>query len=215
MNTLFINGSPKGKKGNTALFIREITSGITEHYDTRILAHEKTDRLAGQMLAYDAVIIVMPLYIHAMPAKVKELFEQMAELDFAGKKLGFIVQFGFEESATADYLMQYLEVFTERLQCDYLGTILKPGAAGAAILPECFSGKLFKRLRLLGQEYNQNHSFSPETQKDMGAPYELSEKQVRMYSSPMATRINKIVWHHILRKNKAFDKKYDMPYKIS
>lgn len=214
MKTLFINGSPQGGKGNSALFIREITAEMKHPYDVAILAGEHTSRLAKQITEYDAAVIVMPLYIHAMPAKVKELFEQMAEHDYSGKRLGFIVQFGFEESATADYLIHYLEVFTKRLGCEYIGTILKPGAAGTSILPECFSKKLFKRLRLLGREYDRSHSFSDETIKAMGAPYELSEKQVRLYSSPLATRVNKIAWHSILKKNGAFDKKLDTPYKV-
>ncbi len=213
MKTLFINGSPKGSRGNTAIYLETMTTQMTGEYQIKNLVNETAARLAEDMMNYDTIIIMMPLYIHAMPAKVKELFEQMAERDFKRKRLGFIAQAGFEDGATFDYLISYLEVFAERLKCEYIGTVVKPGAAGTAILPRFMSGKILQLFKQLGKEYDATQTFSAETRKIMCTPYHLTKKQVRLLSSPPVVRINKVVWHYFLKKNGAFDRNYDRPFK--
>ncbi|MDQ0363135.1 hypothetical protein [Breznakia pachnodae] len=212
MSTLFINGSPKGKKSNSYTFIEQISAPLQFPYEIRTLASLNTKLLADEIEEYETIIIVMPLYIHAMPGIVKELFEEMKINKKQGRRIGFIVQAGFEESETAKYLVNYLEVFVRRMNYEYMGTIVKPGAAGLALMPRFMFKKLLNQLTQLGVEYNQTQTFSKEMIETLGNPYVLSEKQVKLLCRKPVKWINKLGWHYFLRKNKAYKERLDRPY---
>lgn len=212
MSTLFINGSPKGKKSNSYTFIEQISAPLQFPYEIRTLASLNTKLLADEIEEYETIIIVMPLYIHTMPGIVKELFEEMKVNKKQGRRIGFIVQAGFEESETAKYLVNYLEVFVRRMNYEYIGTIVKPGAAGLALMPRFMFKKLLNQLTQLGVEYNQTQTFSKEMIETLGNPYVLSEKQVKLLGRRPVKWLNKQGWHHFLRKNNAYKERLDRPY---
>lgn len=64
-----------------------------------------------------------------MPSGVMELIEHMKLGDFKKQKIGFMIQAGFPEGIHEKCLKGYFEVFTKKLQCEYLGTVVKGKAA--------------------------------------------------------------------------------------
>ncbi|MFV0395037.1 MAG: hypothetical protein ACK5LC_11695 [Coprobacillaceae bacterium] len=212
MKTLFINGSPKGRRGNSGTFIETITSEMKSAYVVKNLIQEKVKNIVEEIPKYDRIIIVMPLYIHTTPAIVTELFEEMKVNTQQGKQIGYIVQAGFEESETAKYLVNYLQSYTKRMQFGYMGTIVKPGVAGLSIMPKFMFNKLFKQLRILGKEYDETHAFSKEMIEMLGDPYTLSKKQVKLLTSKPVVMINKAGFCYFLRKNKAYRIRRDKPF---
>ncbi len=213
MKTLFLNGSPKGEMGNTQIFLNEITSQIVnETFEIKSIVKQNQADIVSYMEEFDTIIIAMPLYIHAMPGIVKRIFEEMKVNEVSGRKLGFIVQAGFEESETAKYLEQYLNVFCKRMNYIYLGMVIKPGAAGVGMMPLFLSRKLFKQLRMLGAHYNQTGEFSDEIMKKLQHPYKLSNRQVKIYSSKIVGNLNKVMWHKNLKKNGAYSQRIDRPF---
>lgn len=108
MKTLILNGSPRADHGNTQLFIDHFQSGLTQPLPVRYVSRENPATLALEMTDYDTILLVMPLYIHAMPGMVMRLFEAMNRQTTDHKKIGFIVQAGFIESSTARFLENYL-----------------------------------------------------------------------------------------------------------
>lgn len=213
MKTLFLNGSPKGEKGNTQIFLDEITSQIkSETYEVKSVVTQNPSELVCYMENFQTVIIAMPLYVHAMPAIVKKVFEEMSVNKRGGARLGFIIQAGFEEAETAKWLEGYLSVFCKRMNYINLGMVIKPGAAGVGLIPRFFSRKLFKQLRMLGRFYNEKEEFSKDIMEQLQTPYQLSKKQVSIYSNKTFVMLNKIMWHKVLKKNGTYEQRLDKPF---
>lgn len=212
MKTLILNGSPRADHGNTQLFIDHFQSGLTQPLPVRHILRENPEKLALEMNDYDTILLVMPLYIHAMPGIVMKLFEELKPHLTDHKQIGFIVQAGFIESSTALYLEHYLSSLANRLNYTYLGTVIKGDAAACSILPHFFFGKLFKQLKALGASYEKNGSFDPLLVTKLGNPVDLSKFQVRLLESPLVKRLNQIGWNWILKRNDCFENRFDQPY---
>jgi len=212
MKTLILNGSPRADHGNTQLFIDHFQSGLTQPLLIRYVLRENPTTLALEMNDYDTILLVMPLYIHAMPGIVMKLFEAMNPHPTNHKKFGFIVQAGFIESSTVRYLENYLSSLARRLNYTYLGTVIKGDAAACSILPHFFFGKLFKQLKALGSEFEKNGSFDPVIVKNLGNPVHLSKFQVWLLESRFIKQLNQIGWNWILKRNGCFENRFDRPY---
>jgi len=83
MKLAVINGSPRGKNSNSSLIVRWIFEPVADmHFQYDIFYASQTSKhaeLIGSLSAYDACLIIFPLYTDAMPGIVKTLFERMAE----------------------------------------------------------------------------------------------------------------------------------------
>lgn len=144
MRTLIINGSPRGKNGNTEVFIRQFLEGAGEEYPVRYVVKEDPLMLAEVIREYDTVLFFMPLYVHAMPGIVMKLFEQMKTCR-EGQRIGFVVQAGFIEGAQARFLVRYLKQFAllRELGAEYAvdGRFNRDTAASLAGIHEISSQK--------------------------------------------------------------------------
>lgn len=212
MKTLILNGSPKGKTGNSQIFIDRFVCGMQNPCDVRCIVREDYRALVKEMEQYEHILIVMPLYIHAMPGIVMKLFEQMEPCAGSGKSIGFILQAGFMESETAAYACRVLEAMVKRLNYAYLGTVSRCNAAGIYMMPEQVNRKLFRQLQELGQHYEQTGSFCPTIVKKLAHPYTLSKFSVWLYETPMLKLLNKVGWRSMLKKNGAYAKRLDRPF---
>jgi multimeric flavodoxin WrbA len=115
--TLF-NGSPRGARGNTPIFLREFAAGFGGETETHHLIQLKqTGQHVQAFAAAECVLIGLPLYTDAMPGSVKQFFEALEPL--AGRKgnppVGFLVQSGFPEGLHSRYVERYLEKLAARL----------------------------------------------------------------------------------------------------
>lgn len=213
MSTLIINGSPKGKNGNTEIFIRHFTQGIKTPCEVCYAAKESGARIAECMKRFDTVIVAMPLYIHAMPGILMKMFECMEPAAESGKAMGFIVQSGFIESAQSKYLERYLSALAKSLHYAYLGAVIRGGSAGVSMMPEKMNRKLFIRLRALGEHYEMDGTFDRDVIVALSKSVALSKVKCALLQFMSRVGLGDCMfWNYVLKSNNAFDKRLDRPF---
>lgn len=212
MSTIVLNGSPKlsTENSNTHLFCETFVGGMKNPYEIRRIADGNYHELAQYIRGFDTVILIMPLYVHAMPGSVKKFLETLEPVE-SGKKIGFIIQAGFPESAQSKFVTAYLERFSARLGYEYLGTVAKGECAGVSYFPKMFK-KTIQMFRELGKRYEQTGGFDAEIAAQMAKPYELSKRQVRILKIANSLGIDNFFWHQKLKENGAMDKRMDEPF---
>lgn len=211
MKTLIINGSPKGNRGNTEIFIRQFLLGAGQDYPVHYAVKESAHELAQTAGTFDTVLIFMPLYVHAMPGIVMKLFEQIKPAK-PGHKIGFVIQAGFIERAQTRFLVRYLNAFAKRLGYKNLGIVTRGDAAGTNMVPAFMTKKLFKLLNKLGAHYAQQHHFDSDTTAALAGIYEIPPRKARFYEFLNRTGINHVFWHKFWRDNGVFEKGLDRPF---
>ncbi|MGE5776053.1 MAG: NAD(P)H-dependent oxidoreductase, partial [Chloroflexota bacterium] len=130
--TLF-NGSPRGRRGNTPIFLREFAQGFGGEAEMHHLIQVKqTDRHVQAFAEAECAWIGFPLYTDSMPGSVKHFFEALEPLvgRTGNPPVGFVVQSGFPEGLHSRYVERYLEKLAARLGSPYLGTIVKGNGEG-------------------------------------------------------------------------------------
>lgn len=213
MKTLIINGSPKGKNGNTEVIINRFIGSAKDLYQVCYVANEDRMKLAEYIKKFDSIIIVMPLYIHAMPGIVMKLIECMEPTTAAGKSMGFIVQSGFRESEHSMYLKRYLGALAKELNYTYIGTVVRGGSAGISMMPEKMNRKLFEKLQVLGEHFEATGTFHADIMEKLAKPIRLSKGMSRLLHLLFKLGISDtIFWNGMLKKNNALDRKFDRPF---
>lgn len=211
MRTIILNGSPKAQNGNSEIFIQQFTKEMSNSYEVKYIAKEDPEYLAEYLKGFDSIIIVLPLYIHAMPGIVMKFIEEIEP--FSEKKsLGFILQCGFTESSQCKYVESYFDSLARQLNCNYLGTALKGEAAGIYMMPKFMTKKIFKLLNEFGRAYDQTHSFDKLIMKQMQKPYELKKSNIRCFNFMSKIGLINVFWHSMLKKNNALEKRLDKPF---
>lgn len=213
MKTLILNGSPKGnsKNSNSKIFAEEFIRNMENPCEIKYIAKEDTKELAQYVKNYDAIIFILPLYIHAMPGSVMKFIEEMEPATAKGKYMGFIIQAGFIETAQERFVERYFKNLAEQLNYNYLGTVSKGEAAGTYMFPQMFK-KVFLLLNELGVEYEKNNTFNKDIVKKLGKPYEISKFQLAMLNLASKIGLDKVGWNKFLRDNNALDKRMDRPF---
>lgn len=111
---IIYNGSPRASGSNTALILKAIADAYGAKVVVRDLKQKKLwAQWAADFPAESAVIVALPLYVHAMPSHVMAFLEMLQP---SPGSLGFIVQQGFPESSQSYFLEAYFENLTRRLQ---------------------------------------------------------------------------------------------------
>ncbi len=213
MKTIILNGSPKGSStnSNSRIFTEQFVKEMKNPCEIRCIAGSDPEELARYITCFDAVIIVLPLYIHAMPGIVMKFIEKMKPAAVDGKYLGFIVQAGFIESAQHKYLEPYFAYLAGQLNYGYLGTVSKGEAAGIYMYPKMFK-KVLRSISELGLAYENTHAFDPEITARLSKPYELSPFQLKLLKVVDKLGLSNIGWHKVLKKNSALDLRLDRPF---
>lgn len=220
MKISIFNGSPRIKTSNTKILLEKFTEGFMEtpgnSFEVSYLCANDNNP-AANIKSYkesEAVIIAFPLYADAMPAKVKMFLESLKE--FKGKKnnppMGFIVQSGFPEGIHSAYVEKYLKKFCVRLGCLYLGTIIKGGVEGIQIMPPSMTKKLFADFKELGKIFGKTEYLDKAIITKMKLPYRLNPILFPLLWLVKATGLGDFYWNNWLKRNKAFEKRFDRPY---
>lgn len=212
MKLLIINGSPHGEKGNTGIFITQFVNGMKEIPMVSCIKKEKPEAIAEKIKNFDTILIVMPLYVHAMPGPIMKLFENLQVQNTGNKSLGCIVQMGFPGSAHADYARRCMKQQAKRLHMKYLGIAARCGAAGTSMVPDFMNRKLFKDLEKLGSYFQETGTFHRETVQKLAKPYKLTKSQCRFNQFLCKTGVDHIMWNKMLRENNAFENRFDRPF---
>lgn len=219
MKPVIINGSPRNKKSNSGILIEKFVEGYlsihSEAPDLYYLADPIQKKTAVD--AYNTgntLIIIFPLYTDCMPGIVKEFIENLTPaLPDENKRIGFIVQSGFPEAKQSEFVERYLHKLTiKRLKCEYLGTIIKGGVEGIQIMPENMTRGLFRSFRELGEYFAQTGTFSDEIKARLGKPYIMSRTRIALFRFFKLCGLTNYYWNSRLKKNNAFQRRFDKPY---
>ncbi|MDD3666474.1 MAG: NAD(P)H-dependent oxidoreductase [Bacteroidales bacterium] len=218
MKFVLFNGSPRNQKSNTKILLEHFLRGYNrvnpESVPVSYLANRKLkdDHLTA-FRDSNIVIVAFPLYTDSMPGIVKEFFEDIARSGISGsKKMGFIVQSGFPEAIHSIYIERYLEKFTARMKCEYLGTIIKGGVEGIQMMPPFMTRKLFGRFEALGVYFATNFGFSKAIGAKLRRPYKMTAMGRFIFSIVSRTGLTNYYWNSNLKKNNAYDKRFDQPF---
>lgn len=218
MKLVVFNGSPRRKGSNSKILIEQFLtgyhSGNEENTPVYYLGDKKTKAESLEaFLEADTVILIFPLYTDCMPGIVKEFFENLHELEFTGtKKIGFIVQSGFPEIKHSENLEKYLKKFSKRLDCTYLGTVIKGSVEGIQIMPPRMTNKLFSKFRALGEHFVIHGEFSEKIKMKLATPYRISFIKRMLFRFAGLFGITNFYWDLNLKKNGAFKKRFDRPF---
>lgn len=212
MNCCFINGSPKARAGNTEIFIREMKKGMKQDSEVFYAVSQDPKELANTLLQFDRIILVMPLYVFAMPGIVLELMEEMNELDYSGIEIGVIIQQGFDESKHSQHLKSFMERWILQRKATSLGVVVRGGSAAFCFMQENMYQKVAKKLQALGQSLESDGSFRTDIVEDFATPYQLGSVKCHVYQCATKLGLLNLFWNKMLKKHHAFEKRFDRPY---
>jgi len=212
------NGSPRGKTGNTKLYLEQFLEGFTEtEGNTHELAYlnrvKHQDAFVKLFAEAEAVLLAFPLYTDAMPGMVKTFIESLAPLvgRDGNPSIGFIIQCGFPGAAHLRALERYLEKLASRLGSPYLGTIVKGGGEGAKDSPAGFR-KSFGTFRKLGTVFGQTGRFDPELMRSVAGPERFPKPLILLLKPLLKTRLLTMGWDNQLKANGVYEKRLARPY---
>lgn len=213
MNTIILNGSPKGNSANSnsRIFAEQFVRNMKNPCEIKCIAKADPEELAQYVKGFDTIIFILPLYIHAMPGIVMKFIEKLQPEADEGKYMGFIIQAGFIETAQERFVERYFADLARQLNYNYLGTVSKGEAAGIYMYPDIFK-KVLKLVADLGSAYEQTHAFDKDIVRKLGKPYELTKFQLGLLNVVEKVGLDKIGWHKFLKQNNAFDKRLDRPF---
>ena len=217
-NLVIFNGSPRNKKSNSKILIEHFLRGyngvcnysVPVYYLAEI---ESAEALKEAFFNAETVLIVFPLYTDSMPGIVKRFFEDIVQLDIRHpKRIGFIVQSGFPEAVHSIYVERYLRRFIYRLNCIYLGTVIKGGVEGIQVMPRNLTKKMFDRFIELGKHFAQRWEFDEEIVAQLKRPFKLPKQRIILFKALSLTGLTNFYWNSNLKKNNAYQRRFDRPY---
>jgi multimeric flavodoxin WrbA len=216
--TIF-NGSPRGKKGNTPIMLKQFAQGFASTpghtYDLYNLNRVKeVDKHAELFASAECVWLGFPLYTDAMPGIVKAFIETLEPL--LGKKdnppIGFLVQSGFPEALHSRYVERYLQKLTQRLGSPYLGTIVKGGGEGVRIMPPDRNAKLFNALQKLGRGFAESGTLDPEILPVIAGVERYPTFLGPLFKVFLRTSVASWYWDSQLKDNGVYEQRFAQPY---
>ncbi len=207
MKLSIFNGSPRPGKNNTQLLLNSLIKGI-ESTGTAEPDVYKLNKLASHSEAAeifksaDNVLIAFPLYSYAMPGEMQRFFEELKPLigKCSGKKLGFLVQYGFREAVHARPLERHLEKLAGMLGCTYMGTIIKGGCDALIRGHVKPSAAVFKGIESIGKTLAEEGTFDREQLLEYSQP-ETAVKNSLWIMRIIVKLINRFYWGSLLKKN--------------
>lgn len=212
--TLF-NGSPRGRRGNTPIFLREFAQGFGGEAETHHLIQVKqTDRHVQAFAEAECAWIGFPLYTDSMPGSVKHFFEALEPL--VGRKsnppVGFVVQSGFPEGLHSRYIERYLEKLAARLGSPYLGTIVKGNGEGVRIMPPEMTHSLFDDLQALGAGLKRDGHLDPAILRHIAKPERYPAYLWPIFQVFVRLPIAHSYFDDMLKKNRAYERRFARPF---
>lgn len=220
MNSLLLlNGSPRGPRSNSMKLLSRLGEGWTHGggEEPQVLHLAKTADFSCAVEVFgavDTVVLGMPLYTDSMPGLVKSYIEALAP--YVGRvgnpRIGFLVQSGFSEALHSRPLERYLEKLAARLGCEYAGTVVKGGGEQLQAMPDEASNKLWERMRQLGVSLAANGRFDVSMLEQVAGTERFSPATAVAVSLALKLPVAQFYWDGQLKKNGAWDRRFDAPY---
>ncbi|HTX80518.1 MAG TPA: hypothetical protein VMC62_12660 [Longilinea sp.] len=210
-----LNGSPRGRKGNTPIMLEQFAKGFGGPTETYHLVRVKeTDNFVQAFAAAECAWIGFPLYTDAMPGVVKHFIEALEPL--AGRSgnppLGFLVQSGFPEAAHSRYVEHYLEKLAARLGSPYLGTIVKGGGEGVHVMPPQMTRGLFENLQALGASLARDGQLDPQVMASTASPEHYPAYTLPFFLVFLRTSLGHSYFDGMLKENGVYEQRFDRPF---
>jgi hypothetical protein len=211
--TLF-NGSPRGRRGNTPIFLSEFAKGFGGETEMHHLIQVKqTEHFVQAFARAECAWIGFPLYTDAMPGSVKHFIESLEPL--VGRKnnppVGFVIQSGFPEGLHSRYIERYLEKLAARLDSPYLGTIVKGNGEGVRIMPPEATHDLFGNLQTLGAGLAHHGRLDPQILARIATPESFPTYMVPVFQVFLRMPIANGYFDDMLKKNGAYPRRFARP----
>lgn len=216
--TIF-NGSPRGRKGNTPIMLKQFGSGFASvpghtyeiHNLNRLKDIEKHIRFYA---AAECVWLGFPLYTDAMPGMVKNFIETLGSLRGRGNNppIGFLVQSGFPEALHSRYVERYLQKLAARLSAPYLGTIVKGGGEGVRMMPDDKNAPLFEALHGLGSSFAITGQLDPDLLPVVAGVERYAAILGPVFKIFLRTRMASGYWDSQLKSNGIYEQRFAQPY---
>jgi multimeric flavodoxin WrbA len=212
--TLF-NGSPRGPRGNTPIFLNEFARGFGGPSEMHHLIRVKsTEQFVQAFAEAECVWLGFPLYTDAMPGVVKHFIEALQPL--VGRKnnppVGFIVQSGFPEGLHSRYIERYLEKLAARLGSPYLGTIVKGNGEGVRQMPPEAARSLFENLQSLGHGLAAEGRLNPEILSHIAAPERFPSIMGPIFQVIVRLPFSHSYFDDMLKKNNVYERRFARPF---
>lgn len=220
MTRLLLNGSPRGKDGNSRRLLGFIGQGLEQAGIAMppiadLAPDPKRAETVRAFLDADEVVLAFPLYTDSMPGIVKAFFEAVAQGEptrLRGKRVAFVIQSGFPEGIHTEVLGDYLARLAERLGFVHLGTLRKGGVESIRMSAPEKVEKIAAQFRAAGLELGRDGRFSPALVERMARP--------RTFSAPVRLVLGLLVrsgkmnvyWDTHLEQHGAFERRFDTPY---
>jgi len=194
MNVLLIQGSPRGRRANTASILAflaaELAAGGARSETYAVSARgpgpEDLDRLPAQLAAADAVVLAAPVYLDTVPAATQRLFESLsAHGPGPALPLYGIAHSGYFEPVHKLCELRTMRLFCEAVSWSWRGGVGFGGTSPIEGRPLAELGSLTRRLRA------GLHAVAA----DIAAGRPLSEKTVALCSRPpLPLPTRPVVW---------------------
>jgi multimeric flavodoxin WrbA len=212
--TLF-NGSPRGRRSNSATLLEQFGRGFGGDVDMVHLARVKeTDQAVEAFSQAECALIGFPLYTDAMPGVMKHFIEALEPL--TGRKdnpsLGFLVQSGFPEGLHSRYIERYLEKLAARLGSAYLGTIVRGNGEAVRAMPTEAQKGLFGNLQSLGAGLAREGNFDPKILARIASPERFPAYLAPVFRIFLKLPLSHFYFDGMLKKNGAYDRRFDRPF---
>jgi hypothetical protein len=209
------NGSPRGKKGNTPIMLREFQKGFGDVSGIHHLV--KTREMESHLEAFknaECVWFGFPLYTDCMPGLVMNFIEKLEPFSKQGNNppIGFLVQSGFPEAAHSRYVERYLERLAGRLGSPYLGTIIKGNGEGTRTMPADATRGVFIKLQTLGAGFKQNGKLDNEILESLAHPERFPKIMGPFFKVFLKTKMSHTYFDSMLVDNGAYDRRFDQPF---
>jgi len=234
MSCLILNGSPRGKSSNSAIIAQWFTDGFDgvkglEGSDNEGTKKQSSDtsveilylnkinyhgEYAKKALESTHLVMVFPLYVDGMPAQVKQFIEVLAPLrsSLYQKKITFIIHSGFSEGIQNKTLESYLNRYAQKMGLTNAGVIVIPGSEGFRLMPPNMTKKKHDAVMRLGQAFKSDTPYSPDDLIHLRGKEKTSKFGGFLFKLLSKAGLTNFYWNSLLKKNNAFEKRYDQPY---
>ncbi len=209
------NGSPRGRKGNTPIFLGEIASGFGKPSETwHLVRVRETDQMVRAFAEAECVILGFPLYTNSMPGVVKNFIEALQPLVGSqhNPPIGFVVQSGFPEGLHSRYVERYLEKLADRLSSPYLGTVVKGNGEGTRVMPDNMNEKLFSNLQAVGSELAVKGHFDEEILAKIAHPERFPAILGPFFQVFLRLPIAHFYFDDMLKQNHSYVRRFSRPF---
>ncbi|MCB9648089.1 MAG: NAD(P)H-dependent oxidoreductase [Deltaproteobacteria bacterium] len=218
MRLTVFNGSPRTRRGNTALLLGDLLGGFVQTGPHTVEVHylnsDRRRRAAAEAFGRsEAVLLAFPLYMHAMPGIVMTWLELLEPLDPSRQvRMGCIVQGGLPEARQSSAVAAFLGRLPGRLGCVPAGTVVRGGVEAMRFAPAFMFRRLRRHFTTLGRQLGTAGRFDDATIAAVAGHETMPAWRRGLFRILEVAGLSDRYWVTTLRENHALEHCFDRPY---